>query len=393
MPSAGSVFSFKSLTGLTLLVLLLHLALMRAPLRAPQMSRTDWPRAFNTRTIEPEPSRSASTQRPLVTAPTAPARSQMAAHEPSRAAKRPRSAPPGDPIARVAAVQPEPAVSDEELVSTRPEDATRQDEPPTNADSLVPLAQPLREYATLPELDKRPASVRLKYQVDANKFPYRLSAEMLWQQGAGRYSARLDFNAFGQSRVQTSRGQIGAQGLEPIRFSDKYRTEVAAHFVREKGKVTFSANTPDVPLLAGAQDRLSILIQLASMFASAPTLYPPATTITIQTIGPRDADTWLFTVGETETLSLPGGPQTTLKLVRNPREEFDQKVELWLAPALDYLPARVRITEPNGDYMDQKWLSTETVTESFSLRFVPRHHLALEIADCAANCMSWMFKG
>jgi hypothetical protein len=45
--------------------------------------------------------------------------------------------------------------------------------------------------------------------------------------------------------------------------------------------------------------------------------------------------------------------------VRNPRREFDQRVELWLAPALGYLPARIRITEANGDYIDQKWLSSE----------------------------------
>lgn len=393
MPSAGSVFSFKSLTGVTLLVLLVHLALLRAPLRLPQISQADLPRAFNTRAIELAPSRLTPPQSPLIAAPTTPVRSQTVAPKPGRSETLRRSTPPGEPIAPVAPVQPEPAVSNEELVSTRPEDATRQDEPPSNTDSSILPPQPLREYAVLPEVDKRPASVRMKYQVDANKFPYSLSAELLWQQEAGRYSARLAFNAFGQSRVQTSRGQISALGLEPMRFSDKYRTEVAAHFVRDKGKVTFSANTPDVPLLAGAQDRLSILIQLASMFFSAPSRYPPATTIAIQTIGPRDADTWLFTVGESETLSLPGGPQATLKLVRNPRQEFDQKVELWLAPALDYLPVRVRITEPNGDYVDQKWLSTEAVVEPSSLRFAPSHHSTLEIAHCAANCMAQTFKG
>jgi hypothetical protein len=63
-------------------------------------------------------------------------------------------------------------------------------------------------------------------------------------------------------------------------------------------------------------------------------------------------------VGKEETLILPGGQQATLKLIRNPRQEFDQTVELWLAPALGYLPARLRITEPNGDFVDQKWLAT-----------------------------------
>jgi hypothetical protein len=112
-------------------------------------------------------------------------------------------------------------------------------------------------------------------------------------------------------------------------------------------------------LLAGAQDRLSVVLQLAAMVAGDPERFPSASTITLQIIGPRDADIWLFTVEEDETLSLPGGQQATRKLVRNPRREFDQKVELWLAPALGYLPARIRITEANGDYIDQKWLSSE----------------------------------
>ena len=98
-----------------------------------------------------------------------------------------------------------------------------------------------------------------------------------------------------------------------------------------------------------------ILVQLAAMVGSHPEAYPEATIIAIQTIGPREADTWLFTVGHKETLTLPGGEQTALKLVRNPRKEFDQRVELWLAPAMSYLPVRIRITEANGAYVDQKW--------------------------------------
>ena len=203
--------------------------------------------------------------------------------------------------------------------------------------------------------------MRLKYAVQANKFPFSLNAELLWQHDGTGYNARLAFSAFGQSRVQTSQGNVGVQGLAPVRFSDKYRTELAAHFNHDAGKITFSANTPDAPLLAGAQDRLSVLVQLATLIAGDPGGYPQATTITLQTAGPREASPWLFTVQAPETLVLPGGEQATLKLVRLPRRDYDQKVELWLAPALGYLPARIRITEHNGDYIDQQWQATEAV--------------------------------
>lgn len=241
------------------------------------------------------------------------------------------------------------------------------DAPPGDADTAppqpeltpTPAPRPPREARPVLAVTALPASVRLSYTVQANKFPFSLNSELRWQHDGQRYEAQLAFSAFGQSRVQTSRGEITPEGLAPMRFSDKFRSELAAHFDRDKGRVSFSANTPDAPLLAGAQDRLSILVQLAAMVASHPEAYPEATTLAIQTIGPRDADTWLFTVGRPETLVLPGGEQTALKLVRSPRKEFDQRVEVWLAQSMGYLPVRIRITEAGGTYVDQQWQASE----------------------------------
>ena len=205
-------------------------------------------------------------------------------------------------------------------------------------------------------------SARLLYKVQGNRFPFNLNGELQWQNQGQHYQARLSYSAFGQGRWQSSSGQITDAGLAPERFADKYRSELAAHFNREQGKVTFSANTPDAPLLAGAQDRLSVLLQLGALVASEPERFGPGTTLTVQTVGPREADLWLFTFEGRESLTLPGGILEGIKLVRNPRKPYDQRVEIWLAPALGYLPARIRITETNGDAMDQQWLSTEPVS-------------------------------
>jgi hypothetical protein len=203
-------------------------------------------------------------------------------------------------------------------------------------------------------------STRLIYALKTSKFPFTLSAELLWRNSGQTYSARLRYSAFGLTRLQTSRGQITVRGLAPERFSDKYRSEVAAHFNYPQGKVTFSANTPDATLLPGAQDRLSVLVQLGALVASEPERYRPGSTVTIQTIGARTADLWLFAVGDTVSLDLPGGTLQAMKLERKPRELYDQKVEVWLSPQLNYLPARIRITESNGDSLDQQWASTES---------------------------------
>lgn len=353
MASVNSVFSFKVLTAITAAVLAVHLAALQA---GPTLLRPRQGDAvlhtFITRSIEPAS--------PLV--------DSAAATQPPEQRTRPSPARSAAPAATHAAPQPwqksatTKPVAAQDAPSSRSPDAAMSAQPGMTPEQLaLAPGRPTTpsDSALAVVADKLPGPVRLKYQVQANKFPYRLGAELLWQPTGEQYEARLQISAFGQARVQTSRGQITPQGLAPLRFSDKFRSELAAHFNRAQGKVTFSANTPDVALRPGAQDRLSVLVQLAAMLASAPQSYPPASTITIQTIGPRAADSWQFTVGDTETLTLPGGQQATLKLLRNPREAFDQKVEVWLAPALGYLPARIRITEANGDYVDQLWLASE----------------------------------
>jgi hypothetical protein len=208
-----------------------------------------------------------------------------------------------------------------------------------------------------------PGSLRLKYILlgEVRRLNYSARAELLWLQDGKTYDARLEVAALllGK-RVQTSSGRITEQGLAPKRFSDKTRSEVAAHFERDKGQVIFSANTPPVDLQADAQDQLSIFIQLASLIAAEPERYPAGSVLEMQAVGARDADTWRFVVDGSEALSLPAGDLATLKITRWPRQTYDLRVELWLAPTLGYLPARIRLTQSNGDFIDQQLRSSET---------------------------------
>ncbi len=68
-----------------------------------------------------------------------------------------------------------------------------------------------------------------------------------------------------------------AQGLQPERFGDRNRSERAAHFDYQRGRVTFSANTPKPPLALAHQDRLSVFIQLAGLLAATPDRFVPGT--------------------------------------------------------------------------------------------------------------------
>lgn len=353
MKRVDAGFSCKLALPLALAVLSVHLAFLQGASWTALSSPIQPVRSFNTRMIEALP------QRPPVarSAPLPKPRSL-----PPRARPLPDQVPVEIPTTRLnpsEAVEPVTATAADPVAVMPTEVAPESDRTQASSDDIRAAPRQLREQATSAVSYTVPGSLTLQYRVQSNKFPYSLNAEFGWQHKGENYEVRLAFGAFGFTRVQTSRGQITPEGLAPLRFSDKYRSEVAAHFVRDKGKITFSANTPDVALLSGAQDRLSVVVQLAAMLAGDPQRFPLATTIALQTVGPRDADTWLFTVENDEILELPGGAQSTRKLVRNARREFDQKVELWLAPTLGYLPARIRITESNGDYIDQKWLASE----------------------------------
>ncbi|RZI64881.1 MAG: DUF3108 domain-containing protein, partial [Variovorax sp.] len=61
-----------------------------------------------------------------------------------------------------------------------------------------------------------------------------------------------------------------------------------------------------------------------------------------------------FKVGEEEGLQLPAGDFKARKLTRNARKPYDDTVELWLAPALGYLPVRIKLTQSNGDFADMR---------------------------------------
>ena len=320
-------------------VLAAHLLLLRAGPGSVQLSPTLGTQPFITRSIaaQPLPAAAAATLQPAVPAPVPPAKAR-------------------DRIARVS----------RNTLLVRTENATAAAAVSLPAEQVQPTSLPAAPAA--PEHGAQlvafaiPHSMRLHYQVTAlvRRLAWSGQGELVWHHDGESYEASLEISApLLPTRTQHSTGRITAEGLAPLRFSDKQRSEQAAHFERDKGKVSFSSNTPDAPLLAGAQDRLSVMLQLSAMIAGEPAKFPPATTISIQTASTREAEPWLFTVEREEELQLPGGTLRGLKLTRNPRREFDQKIELWLAPGMDYVPVRLRLTQPNGDSVDQQWSSTD----------------------------------
>ncbi len=295
----------------------------------------------------------------------------------------PQAAAPVEPAPAVAAPEPAPVQRKEapiEKAVLPPEKTTPPEEtilPPTQLPNTVTTAELSPVTATLASdagtqdsataapqanaLDgppQFPPSGRFEYSVEILRAgqPKSASGTLDWATDGKTYALELNVSVLYASALrQTSAGSMTSDGLLPDRFLDKRfgRSETAAHFKRSGfGVIAFSNNQPDAILLRGAQDRLSVLMQLAGMAAGSPVRFTPGSAVSIQTVSVQEADTWLFTVEAEETLQVPAGRSNTLRLVRQARKEFDSRIEVWLAPAVGYLPVRIKLTEQNGNTWD-----------------------------------------
>ena len=361
----------RSLLTITLLVLALHALLLGGALPHWGSSQAAPVVRFTTRTIAaPVPAAAPAAAETVAQVAKPPVRAARKKPRPAEAAQpQPRTTAPTAPTAPIEPEEPTqaetleaPIASEDITAPTAVASAPATDPPPAEAatapGSAIAIAPPGAGDApgsTQPAPVRLPAPAHLEFDVDgqAKGFHYSARAELVWQHDGQQYQARQEISVlFLGSRAQTSVGDLTPLGLQPRRFGDRSRSEKAAHFDFAKGVVTFSANTPAAAIAPGAQDRLSVFLQLGAMLAAAPERYPAGTQISVPTVSSRAADTWMFTVGQAELLDLPVGSVRAVPLQRLPRRDYDQKAQLWLAPELGYLPVRIRITQANGDFAE-----------------------------------------
>lgn len=222
--------------------------------------------------------------------------------------------------------------------------------------ALVP-APSVAQAGKLPYTFSFPAPIILKYEVEGVvRFGFTGSAELMWRHDGNSYNSSLAVRKFGINlRTWTSKGILTKEGLAPDRFLSKTGKEVSANFLREKGLVVFSEDSPQVPLETGAQDQLSVFLQLSSLLAGEQQKWTTGSTIAFQAIGDRYPENWVFNTAAPEKIKLPGGEITAIKLTREANADRDQKVEVWFAPSYGYLPVNIRISQPNGDFINMLW--------------------------------------
>lgn len=353
----------RLLTALTAVVLLAHALVLHEASLSLSPGDAPVPRAvaMNTRTVPPPTPEPAPAPVPLARPPAPkapkPPKPSVTPPAPSDAPVLQSTSP--DPIAERSESTTDSIAYLTPTFAIPPPEATPAS--PTSAASVEEGA-PV-DSATLSAAV--PPAMRLLYNLEgqARNLQYHARGEVLWRHDGQRYQLLATVSAFLiGSRSQTSEGDITPQGLAPRRYADKWRGEQAAHFNRDTGRITFSANTPDAALLPGAQDRLSLFIQIPALMAADPKRMEAGNRFTLQTVSTREAEPWIITADGEERLDLPIGNVSAHKFSRAPRRQYDTRVELWLAPELNFLPVRIRVTQASGDFVDQRLRATEPIS-------------------------------
>lgn len=160
----------------------------------------------------------------------------------------------------------------------------------------------------------------------------------------------------------SSRGGFDRAGFSPVRMAERQRgIEVrAVNFQRDKGVISFSSSSRAWALAGGAQDRLSVLLQLAAIAGAEPGGLQAGQHIRVQVGTVRGlAEDWVFEVNGVERIEPAGQAIQALHLTREPTQPYDQRVELWLARDAGYLPVGLRLTQlPGRNPPEALWLSS-----------------------------------
>lgn len=248
--------------------------------------------------------------------------------------------------------------------------------PPPAQPAAPPAPEPAPSPAASPAPENPPAGRRFRVNLpppaafelevkrtDADGRKWTGVADMRWQTDGSRYKVGLNVGiSMLIARVDllalTSEGTIDDAGIAPVTMTEKRRSRsmTATHFQHDERRITFSASTASAPLLAGAQDKATVPFQLAAIGRGDVNQF--AGDIDLQVGEDRGATIYRFQLVGEEELETKMGRLVTWRLARPPRPgSYNARLDIWLAPSLDWYPVQIRNTEGNGA------VTTQTVTK------------------------------
>lgn len=205
-----------------------------------------------------------------------------------------------------------------------------------------------------------PPSAKLFYFIKADIKGLNIEGSGLidWDKSIEKYSINSETRTplTGILIAEKSEGLIESTGLSPEIFSIKrFRKELnTTRLDRKNRQIHYQGNATPSSLEGNEQDRLSVVWQLLSLARTTPTKFSVGSKHKLLVVGSHDIDAWIFEVKKTQRIQIGLGEVDAIPINRLASENPDvPSMEIWLAPSLDWYPVKIRISEKNGDYVEQ----------------------------------------
>ncbi|MGM9488963.1 DUF3108 domain-containing protein [Ideonella sp. YS5] len=251
------------------------------------------------------------------------------------------SAVPPLPTASAAASAPVPALAD------------AASEPAASA----PVAAAAASAAASGVAFDWPPSTRLSYTFEGYSMgPVYGNAKVEWLREGSRYQVRLEVRVppLGGRRM-VSDGQLGPLGLAPRRYDEEtdrlFHDTARVSVLFEPDRIQLANGKVNDPI-PGVQDTASQFVQMTWLFLTRPELLQPGRVVEFPLALPRRIGRWTYDVREPVDLQLPFGAIKAYHLEPRPtsRRGKEWLVDIWIAPSLQYLPARITLRQDAENY-------------------------------------------
>ncbi len=344
--------------------------------REAQVSLHSFAKPMYTRVIAPAQTAAAPAQRttpPAVArAPAAPAARVVAPRDDTVAADATAKAAEADANAdadadAIAATQAMAAASDAPGTALSADagspsmppraDAVPQPTDASAADAAAAATPAAPAASTAPAPDPYaawPADTRLSYRLQGQfRGPVDGDAQVTWQRVDDRYQVQIAIRLALFVRVTlTSQGRIVNDRLQPEIYQEQMPNRTRS--VRLAAREVVLGNGTVLSRPDGVQDTASQFVALSHRFASGLQHLSEGEAVRFWMARPGGVDEWTYDVRAPESLATRRwGEVQAFALVPRPieRPRGNITAQMWFAPSLQHLPARIRIA-----FGDEAWL-------------------------------------
>ena len=204
------------------------------------------------------------------------------------------------------------------------------------------------------EVGDWPADTLLHYHLTGRyKDNLQGDAQLHWQRDQNRYQLEIQVTIGWLNTTLQSQGHLSATGPEPDIYHQNLVNTPGEVQLRSQDILLGDGTSVTRPL--GVQDMASQFVALPHLLNAAADSLKAGDTFSLWLVYPGGVDFWTYDVIGSEVLTSSAFGDVPAWHIK-PRQQLQARgalsSEMWLAPSLQYLPLRFRLSLNNDEYVD-----------------------------------------